>query len=567
LKKLKVLLSILKDGGVYHRKIPLNIAGKNYFEKTYTFKKDTLSIEVINLLPKVDFLQRKSKQLYDITDKLLDNLSNIHKNYIVIKRMRKKIVMFSKELEAVFRRMVENSNRLFYDSQTKLDNFEKQLNMQMKFYQDLEFMLIIALILAFIVIGYIVIKELLSLNKALSEKLYTDKLTKVYSREKLEEVKFGDNSVLILIDIDDFSSINELYGVEKGNKVLQVIANKLKHYNPYWDVFRVSSDVFGLYIHDISNMFINIDEKVEAIKKHIMFESIIFDDEVIDINITLGVAIGKNALHNALIALHMAKNNNVSYEIFTNDESFKKQIEFNKTWQKEIKYAIAESRIEPFFQAIVDKDKNVVKYECLMRLKKVENDHIKYIPPFFLDIATKTKQYLALSRLMIEKTFKAFADGGEFSINLNYMDIKSKTTRDLLEHLINFYDAKNRVTFEILESEGIDDYESISKFIEHFRKYGVKIAIDDFGSGYSNFKRIMAIQPDYIKFDGSLIKNIDNDRQSYILVRNLVNYAKELDIKTVAEFVHSKDVFDTCVYLGIDYFQGFWISEPTKDKQ
>ena len=96
-------------------------------------------------------------------------------------------------------------------------------------------------------------------------------------------------------------------------------------------------------------------------------------------------------------------------------------------------------------------------------------------------------------------------------------------------------------------------------------KYGVKIAIDDFGSGYSNFKRIMSINPDYIKFDGSLIKNIDKDSYSYLIVKNLVNFAKELNIKTIAEFVHSKEVYDTCVYLGVDYLQGFYISEPKKD--
>ena len=143
--------------------------------------------------------------------------------------------------------------------------------------------------------------------------------------------------------------------------------------------------------------------------------------------------------------------------------------------------------------------------------------------------------------------------------------MNSDSMKELLEYLIVTYNAEGRVTFEILENEGIQDYQVIEEFINYFRKYGVKIAIDDFGSGYSNFKIIMSINPDYIKFDGSLIKNIDTDSYSYLIVKNLVKFAKELNIKTIAEFVHSKEVFDTCNYLGVDYFQGFYISKPKKD--
>jgi len=564
LEKTKKMLNILKDGGVYHKRIALNIVDKNIFEKDYIFVKHKESLEVIDLLPKIKFLQKKSKELENI----LQTSYIIQKdklNLKYIKKRRKKIIRFSRGLNSVFRRMIENSNRLFYDSQIKLLNLEKKVKKKNEFYQSIEFSLIIFLILIFIIIGYIVIKKLTILNESLTKKLYTDELTNTYSRVKLEEMKFNESSVLMLIDIDAFSDINELYGIKKGDKVLQTVADKLKIYNHNWEVFRVSSDVFGIYLDDVSKMKMSIETQIENIKKHIMFESIEIDEGFIDINVTIGIAFGENVLNNAFAGLNMAKNENVSYKIFHSEDEFKKEIEFSKTWQKEIKYAIAEGRITPFFQPLVDKDKNIVKYECLMRMKKIEGDEIKYIPPFFLDVAIKTKQYLAVSRLMIENAFIAFEDGGEFSINLNYMDMNSFQTKEFIENLMKKYNAKNRVTFEILESEGIKDYRIVEDFLKYFKQFGVKIAIDDFGSGYSNFKRIMDLNPDYIKFDGSLIKNIDSDNKSYIVVKNMVNYAKELNIKTVAEFVHNKDVFDTCVYLGVDLFQGFYISKPKEE--
>ena len=557
-KKTKDLLNILNNGGVYVKKIPLNVVNKSYFEKKYIFKKTNLSIEYIDLLPKLEFLEKKANSLFKILSKfyMQKNVSPLE-----MKKRRKKLIRFARGLDSVFRRMIENSNRLFYESQLDLIKLEKEVSKKTLFYQNLEFGLIIFLILSFIVIGFIVIKELTELNKALSKKLYSDELTGVYSRTKLEEMEFNENSILILIDIDDFSGINELYGIEKGDYILKTIAKKLQTYNPNWIIFRVSSDVFGLYLDDVSKMKMSIEDKIADIRKHIMFESIVIDDYIIDLNITMGIAFGDNGLHNAFAALNMAKEENLAFKIFHSEEDFKKQIEFNTKWQKEIKYALAENRIEPFFQPIVDKYKNVVKYECLMRIRKDD----KYIDPFFLDIAVKTKQYLSLSRMMIEKSFESFKNGGEFSINLNYMDISSDATNKLLEYLIKKYNAYNRVTFEILENEGIKDYQLLDKFVIHFRKFGVKIAIDDFGSGYSNFKRIIELEPDYIKFDGSLIKNIDTDSKSYITVKNMVNYAKELNIKTVAEYVSSKDIFDTCLYLGIDYLQGYYISKPIKD--
>ena len=562
LENIKQLLMILKNGGEYIKKVPLNVVNKDYFEAKYYFKKCKISLEVIDLLPKIDFLEQKAQELNKILKDFYIKKNVSSKD---MKKRRKKLIRFVRGLDSVFRRMIENSNRLFYESQMEYLSLQKNLKSKTIYYQNIEFILIMFLIFIFVLVGAIIIKELTSLNEALTNKLYTDELTGVYTRAKLEDMKLTENGVLFLIDIDDFSGINELYGLKIGNKILQIFAKKLQNNNKNWMIFRVSADVFGVYIDDISKMNFSIEDKITQMKKYLMFEAIKIDDFIIDLNITISVAFGKDALHNAFAGLNMAKDSNSSYIIFESEEEFIKQIEFTKTWQREIKEAILEKRIEPFFQPIVDKNKNIIKYEALMRMKKMEDGKTKYFPPFFIDTAIKTKQYISISKQMIEKTFIYFQNGGEFSINLSYMDMSYQPMKELLEKWIIQYNAQNRVTFEILENEGIQDYKFIEEFLKYFKQYGVKVAIDDFGSGYSNFKRIISINPDFIKFDGSLIKNIDNDNSSYILVKNMIAFAKELDIKTIAEFVHSKEVFDICVHLGIDLFQGYYISEPKKD--
>ncbi|MFN4307762.1 EAL domain-containing protein, partial [Sulfurihydrogenibium azorense] len=150
------------------------------------------------------------------------------------------------------------------------------------------------------------------------------------------------------------------------------------------------------------------------------------------------------------------------------------------------------------------------------------------------------------------------------SINLSVLDILNEEISTEIIKTLKESDLK--ITFEILESEGIENYEDVSGFIKNVKSFGAKVAIDDFGSGYSNFAYILKLlDVDYIKIDASLIKNIHQDINSQIIVENIVNLAKKLGIKTIAEFVHCKEVFEKVKELGIDYSQGYYISEP-KDR-
>jgi len=131
--------------------------------------------------------------------------------------------------------------------------------------------------------------------------------------------------------------------------------------------------------------------------------------------------------------------------------------------------------------------------------------------------------------------------------------------------MVETYDVFGRITFEVLESSSIEHHGVIRAFIDLFRKKGAKFAIDDFGSGYSNAKRVVELDPDFIKIDGELIKNMLQDRKNYKMVENIVSYAQEFGIKTIAEHVSSQEIFEACLDLGIDYYQGYLFAKPAEN--
>lgn len=241
-----------------------------------------------------------------------------------------------------------------------------------------------------------------------------------------------------------------------------------------------------------------------------------------------------------------------------------KEYEKNFKWSKRLKLAIEDDKVVPLFQPIVDtKTQKIVKYESLMRIKNEDGTYIA--PVHFLELAKKNKMYHKLTKIMIDKSLKAFNGlDKQVSINISVEDILNE---EIYNYIINkLAENKNseNIVFELIESEGIENFDEVLKFINNVKRYGAKISIDDFGTGYSNFEYLMKLQVDYIKIDGSMIKNIDTDENSIMITQTIVEFAKKMGIKTVAEFVYSKDIYDKAVELGVDYAQGYYFGKPSE---
>ena len=167
---------------------------------------------------------------------------------------------------------------------------------------------------------------------------------------------------------------------------------------------------------------------------------------------------------------------------------------------------------------------------------------------------------------MLEKSFKKFYNNEfEFSVNLTIDDILNIEIQDYIFELLNKYGIGKRVVFEIVESESIENFTQVVSFIKNVKAFGCKIAIDDFGTGYSNFEYLMKLEADFIKIDGSMIKNIDTDKNAKMVVETIVNFAKKMNMKTIAEFVENEKILKIVNELGIDYSQGYYFRAPQQE--
>ncbi len=395
---------------------------------------------------------------------------------------------------------------------------------------------------------------------------------------KIDNMDKFKSPVLILINIDNFSTYNQLYGLECGIEILKKFSDLLREYNKgkNYELFRINADEFVLlevveyldidkYEEDMKDLFSMVENSTIEIKDL---------DLTIDLEITAGISFSSTQpLKKANMALYEARKRGRNFIGFSYEIDYTNELQSNLFWRQEIKNAIYEDRVVAFYQPIVNRNKEVVQYESLIRIKREDSKgETEYLAPEkFLDLSVMTKQYILLTKFMIESTFRQMRDKNvAISVNLTYQDIKNGEIYMILKENIQKYhleertefDISNNVIFEILEHEGIDCYNTFLDFINEFKKMGVKIALDDFGTGFSNFSHINSLAPDFIKLDGKLIENITNDKKAYELVKAIVKFSKELNIKTIAEYVHSKEVFDTVYGLGVDKFQGYYFGEP-----
>ena len=134
--------------------------------------------------------------------------------------------------------------------------------------------------------------------------------------------------------------------------------------------------------------------------------------------------------------------------------------------------------------------------------------------------------------------------------------------REILDEKLESCPDPSRVCFEMLESEELSDYAMANEFIKRAKKYGCKISIDDFGSGYSNYYRILELDIDNIKIDGSIIKKLPTDENARVLVETIVSFARRQGYKIVAEFVSNEEILEYIKKFGISYAQGFLLGKP-----
>ncbi len=359
---------------------------------------------------------------------------------------------------------------------------------------------------------------------------------------------------IILIKLKNLSTIQTIYGIEEADNFINKFISKFKkHFNRDKDLYRLSSKKFA-YLIDKEFDLNEAIKTMQRYSKHCKFD------------IAIGASKDESLIATADMALDFALKHGLEYKIYSKEIDLTDEYKNHILFKSILSNAIEQDTVFPVFHPIYDKEKNIIKYEVLMRISDNKDGKEQiYYPGQFMQISIDSNRFNELSSITIRKAFKHLSRSEKpFSINISYEDIRNEILINEIEKQILKYDNGQRLIFEILETRNIEDYGLIENFISRFKKYGVKIALDDFGAGYSNLNHIINFHSDYVKLDGALIKNIQHDTKSLAIVKAIVSFTKELGIKTIAEYVSSKEIFEIVKDIDVDEFQGFYLSEPLR---
>jgi len=409
--------------------------------------------------------------------------------------------------------------------------------------------------------------EIAKKTNELHEKIYTNFLSGLPNRNKLlEDVNKYTFTKIAILNIDKFQSFNDVYGEETGNIALSMSAEFLKERveGTHLSLYHISGDEFVLVCQSNDKPEDYFISKVEKILVSFKSEKFIYEDKIFQFMMSAGIAYGKKKrlLAYADMALKDAKKRNIQLSVYDEEEALEKIHKDDIECHKKLTLAIDENEVLSFFQPIVPIQENnlPMKYESLVRIRHEGT----IIPPFlFIDVAKANRIYHKLTRAVIRNTLEVISKYHiACSLNISLVDISNERTMSHFFSILENYEYNELLTVELLETEDFKNYDEVYKFCVKVRSYGIKVALDDFGSGYSNFSHILHLPVDYIKIDASLISNIDRDLNSRLMVETIVDLAKKLHILTIAEFVSSEGILDVIKTLGVDYAQGFYLGKP-----
>ncbi|TCK87993.1 PAS domain S-box-containing protein/diguanylate cyclase (GGDEF)-like protein [Natranaerovirga hydrolytica] len=429
-------------------------------------------------------------------------------------------------------------------------------------------------------------------DKDLINKLYTqarqDTLTGLPNRLAFEEGIKGllegrkidaKQYALLYLDLDQFKIINDTCGHFAGDQFLKQIALLMKKSIRDTDLIgRLGGDEFGILLKNINaTNACKIAGKICEVIKNYRF---IWDGKIFTTGVSIGIVMITDESNDFETILNYAdrgcyiskeKGGN-TYQIYyeCNDKAIANQ-NGEVMWIPLIYSAIEEDKFELHYQPIVaTNDKEDMSYEVLLRLRNKEGDLI--YPGAFFSMAQRYNIMCDIDFWVINKFFEHIHDlyksetmdhTQRFNLNISGASLTNEKILECIEEKIDSSCMNaNQLCFEISETIAISHYSKAKDFINQLKKIGCKLALDNFGTGLTTFEYIKNLNIDYLKIDGSFTNNIAKNKVNYTMVSSIKEIATLMNIKTVAQCVENKEVYQAVKDIGIDYIQGYYISKP-----
>jgi diguanylate cyclase (GGDEF)-like protein/PAS domain S-box-containing protein len=388
----------------------------------------------------------------------------------------------------------------------------------------------------------------------------------------------NEQYTLLYLDLDGFKYINDISGHQAGDIVLRMVAEALSKLCRRDDILaRLGGDEMGILLSDcdVENA-IKVAEKINHQFGEMRYPGLVGEHHISSsigiVSVTEANQDVRHLLANADIAMYQAKSmGKARWYVFSEGERLQEKLEQRVLWEDRIKQALRDERFVMHYQPILDIHKNTIShYEALVRM---QGDNGNLIPPVeFIEVAEKSgfinelDQYIV--RTVINRWAALMAEGKQckVAINLSGLSMNDESLLQLLQDLFMQYpDLPSQVIFEITETAAVADFSLAREFIETVRAMGCAFSLDDFGVGFSSFYYLKHLPVDYVKIDGSFIRNLADSPDDQIFVRALAEVARGFGKLTVAEFVGDERSLALLRSYGVDYAQGYFVGKPSAD--
>lgn len=408
-----------------------------------------------------------------------------------------------------------------------------------------------------------------------------DSLTNLYNRHYFETAlndlssdarKKGCTHGLIYLDLDYFKVINDTFGHHWGDELLRSVAKLITSKTRDSDILcRFGGDEFALILQDLA--IEKVVHIAEGIKEAISAYDFQIGAQAINLGCSVGISLidgqaadAEEHLMQADNALYVAKHrgrNNV--HVFDPEDSESEELKRNVDWARRIRHAMTDDRLLLHLQPVLDIANDTVAYhEVLIRMLDEEGNLV--MPGKFIAALEKTGDMSLLDRWVIKSAIallQQYPQLQHLAINLSAQAFRDDNLVPIIRESLDSCGVKGEaITFELTESASLFNINTTQRVIAELHELGCSFAVDDFGSGFSSFAYLKDLPADYIKLDGSFIRNLHQDKVDQALVRSIIEVIQTLGRKTVAEFVENEEILQFLAAHGVDYAQGYHISKP-----
>ncbi|WP_455221946.1 EAL domain-containing protein [Kaarinaea lacus] len=411
-----------------------------------------------------------------------------------------------------------------------------------------------------------------------------DSLTGLINRRRFQEElersiaftqRYKQQGALLFIDLDQFKYINDTYGHQYGDEYLLDVSRRLAKVLRKTDILgRLGGDEFGVIIPSVSEK--ESETVANALLGTLSQEMIECDNKLIHISASIGIAffpsqgyVASDLLAKADAAMYTAKNKGRSqFHIFSEDDDELWNMQAKIHWEERIRWALENDRLILHFQPVADlNSKSIVHYEVLLRMRGRDDELIT--PPAFIETAERFGLIREIDRWVLRNAIKEQAerrDQGEevtLAVNISGRHFGSSEIMLLVKESMENYKADPRnIIFEVTETAAVENLSQAREFIDSLRSLGCRFALDDFGIGFSSFHYLRNLPVDFVKIDGSFVRNLHYDAEDRIFVKAMVDLATGLGITCIAEFVENTEIVTILKDLGVGLGQGYHIARP-----